>query len=364
MAKRLTLEDIGRLYRDPRQPGSLGGVDKFLSALQKEGYKLNRKNLEQWLRDDDLYQLHKPSRKKFPRRPMIVQGIDHLWQADLSDVSSLKKYNDGNRFLIFVIDSFTKFAWVRPLKDKTAQSLTKVMKNILETSGRRPLHLQTDKGSEFVNKPFKDLMKDMNINFYTSQNEETKAAFVERLQRTYKTKMFRYFTDRNTLRYVDVLEDLTHSYNNTLHSSIGFRPAEVGKEKENLVRSKMCGKWKKVKNSRGGRSILPGDQVRISIARHTFRKGYLPQWTEEIFTVHKKLVTKPPTYKLKDYNGELLEGTFYRQELQKIPEKEDRVYRVEEVLKTRKRGKRKQLYVKWVGYPKQFNSWIWEEDMV
>ena len=364
MSKRLGLEDITRLYRDPRQPGSLGGVDKFLSTLRKEGYKINRKNLKQWLQDDDLYQLHKPSRKKFPRRPMIVQGIDHLWQADLSDVSSLKKYNNGNRFLIFVIDTFTRFAWVRAIKDKTAQSLTKAMKDILEASGRRPLHLQTDKGSEFVNKPFKDLMKKMNINFYTSQNEETKAAFVERLQRTYKTKMFRYFTDRNTLRYVDVLEDLTHSYNNTPHSSIGFRPAEVGKEKEAQVRKKLCRKWKQVKDADGRKSIPPGDQVRISIARHTFRKGYLPQWTEEIFTVHQKLPTKPPTYKVRDYHGDLLEGAFYREELQKIPRKEDRVYRVEEVLKSRKRGKKKQVFVKWVGYPKQFNSWIWEEDMV
>ena len=138
MSKELTLEDITRLYRDPRQPGSLAGVDRFLTALKKQGYTIDRKSLEQQLRDDDLYQLHKPSRKKFPRRPMIVQGIDHLWQADLSDVSSLKKHNSGNRFLIFVIDTFSKYAWVRAIKDKMAQTLTKAMKDILEMSGRRP----------------------------------------------------------------------------------------------------------------------------------------------------------------------------------------------------------------------------------
>ena len=364
MSKTLTLEDITRLYRDPRQPGSLGGVDKFLSALKKEGYTIDRKSLKRHLGEDDLYQLHKPSRKKFPRRPMIVQGIDHLWQADLSDVSSLKQHNSGNRFLVFVIDTFSKYAWVRAIKDKTAQTLTKAMKDILEASGRRPLHLQTDKGSEFVNRPFKELMKAYNINFYTSQNEETKAAFVERLQRTYKTKMFRYFTDRNTLRYLNVLQDLMHSYNSTVHSSTQARPIDVGKHNETAVRHKLCSKWKRGQGSQPGKTLQKGDQVRISIARHTFRKGYLPQWTEEIFTVHQKLPTKPSTFRLRDYNGEMLEGTFYRQELQKVPENRDRVYRVEEVLKTRKRGKKKEFYVKWVGYPKQFNSWISEDDMV
>ena len=98
----------------------------------------------------------------------------------------------------------------------------------------------------------------MNINFFTSENEETKAAFVERLQRTYKTKMFRYFTDRNPLRYIDVLEDLTHSYNNTPHSSIGFRPVEVGKEEEKAVGKKICHKWKKTRTPRGGKAIAPG----------------------------------------------------------------------------------------------------------
>ena len=364
MASKLDIHKVSQLYRDPKQAGSFAGINTFLSSLRKEGYKIDRQTLKKWLQDDDLYQLHKPSRKTFPRRPIIVQGIDHLWQADLSDVSSLKNYNNGNRFLLFVIDSFSKFAWVRPMKDKTAQSITQAMRSILDDSGRKPLHFQTDKGGEFLNRPFRGLMKEKNIKFYTSQNEETKAAFVERLQRTYKTKMFRFFTDRNTLKYVNVLQDLMDSYNSTIHSSTGFRPREVDRENEVQIRKKLCQKWRRTSEKVTPRSLKEGDQVRISIARHTFRKGYLPQWSEEIFTIDQKLVTRPVTFKIADYNGERLEGTFYAEELQKVPEKADRVYRVEKVLKTRKRGKQKQLFVKWVGYPSQFNSWIWEKDLV
>ena len=355
--------EVGKLYRDPKFPGSFGGIKKFFRALQEKGKKLTEKDLKQWLKEDDLYQLHKPSRKSFPRRSIIVHGIDHLWQLDLSDVSSLKKYNGGNRFLLFAIDGFSKHAWVQPLKDKTGSVLTEAMKRIFETSGRTPLHIQTDKGGEFVNRPFKELLKSKNVNFYTSQNEETKAAFVERLQRTFKTKMFRYFTDRNTLRYTDVLQDLMQSYNNTTHSSIGKKPAEVSRDNEAEVRAKLAEIWKRPPPKESKSSPQVGDHVRLSIARHPFRKGYLPQWTEEIFTVHKVLKTKPTTYRLADLQGEVIEGTFYVQELQKVPKKSDRVYRVEKILKTRRRGRRKEFFVKWLGYPKNFNSWIREEDM-
>jgi hypothetical protein len=362
---KVKVDELAHLYRDPKFPGSFGGVRKFLTAVREKGLQIPEKDVKQWMKDEDLYQLHKPSRKTFPRRPIIVQGIDHLWQADLSDVSSLKTHNSGNRFLLFVIDAFSKYAWVTPLKDKTASTLTTAMKNILHKSNRTPLHLQTDKGSEFVNAQMKQLMRSNGVNFYTSQNEETKAAFVERLQRTYKTKMFRYFTDRNTLRYIDVLQDLMDSYNNTTHSSTGFKPVDVNKENEGIVRTRLCAKWSWPFSNRTKASPLrKGDKVRLSIARHTFRKGYLPQWTEEIFTVHQVLSTKPTTYKVVDYNGEVLKGSFYAAELQKVPDKEDRVYRIEKVLKTRKVRGRKEFYVKWQGYPKEFNSWVKEQDMV
>ena len=139
------------------------------------------------------------------KRLMIVQGIDHLWQDDLSDFSSQKKHNSYNRFFIFIINPVSKYVWTELSKTKHHRLLPKLWKTFLRC---HPLRLQMDK----------DLMKAKTINVYTSQNEETKATFVEHLQCTYKTKMFRFFTVRNTLHYLDVLEDLMHSYYNTVHS--------------------------------------------------------------------------------------------------------------------------------------------------
>lgn len=360
--KLITSAEVQKLYRDPKYPGSFGGLNKFLLALRKKGYKIRHDQLEKWLQEDDLYQMHKPSRKTFPRRPYIIQGIDHLWQVDLSDVSSLKEFNDGHRFLLFVIDCFSKYAWVRAIKDKTGKVLTEAMKDILSTTDRKPLQIQSDKGSEFVNRTFKEMLKSRGIHFYTSQNEETKAAFVERLQRTFKSKMYRFFTYNRELRYLDVLQDIMDSYNHTFHRTIGMSPAEVNKSNEASLRKKMAQHWSKAEP--GKKFLRKGDNVRLSEARYLFGKGYVGQWSQEIFTVHKRLETRPATYQVKDWKGEDVIGAFYRSELQKVPLKQDRPFYVEKVLKTRKRGKRKQLYVKWEGYPKSFNSWIWEEDFV
>ena len=89
-----------------------------------------------------------------------------------------------------------------------------------------------------------------------------------------------------------------------------------------------------------------GDQVRISKTRRTFKKGYLPNWTEEVFTVSKHVPQRPTVYKIADYDGEKLAGTFYEQELQKVTKTHDNFYRVEKILKSRIHNKRKEHYVK------------------
>ena len=359
------MSDLSDLYRDPAQPGSLGGVQKFLWGLRNTGHRTGRKKAETFLKQDELYQLHKPSRRRFPRRPTIVQGIDHLWQVDLSDVSAIKDHNDQHRYILFVIDAFSKYAWAVPLQDKKASTLAGVLRELIESTGRRPLHLMSDKGGEFVNRPVQSLLKSKDVNFYTSQNEETKAAIVERLQRTIKTKMFRYFTDKNTLRYVEVLPHLLSSYNRTLHSTTGMAPAAVDRNVDDEVRRRLAERWSKAQeNKKQSDKIRVGDSVRISIARAPFRKGYLPQWTREIFTVAAKKTTRPATFQLKDYDGDLLEGTFYAQELQKVVLSRDPIYRVEDVLRRRTRRGRREVFVSWQGYPAKFNAWIPESSLV
>ena len=96
--------------------------------------------------------------------------------------------------------------------------------------------LQSDKGTEFLNSTFQSMLRRCRIKFYISENEDLKAAVVERFNKTLKTKMFRYFTHANTRRYLDVLDNLLHSYNNTHHRSIGMAPSEVNADNEDVAK--------------------------------------------------------------------------------------------------------------------------------
>jgi RNA 3'-terminal phosphate cyclase len=102
--------------------------------------------------------------------------------------------------------------------------------------------------------------------------------------------------------------------------------------------------------------------VRLSKAKRTFKRGYIPNWTQELLTVVKSIETRPPVYLIKDDLGEILEGTFYSETLQKVIKKDD-VYKIEMILKKRKKGRRVQYLVKWLGYPDTFNSWIFKQDL-
>lgn len=334
-------------YFDPRHPGSFGGVATFKRHVKGQ---IKTKDLRTFLKSKDAYTLHKPVRLKFKRRKTFTVGIDDLWQADLVDISALSKYNDKNKYLLTCIDVFSKYAWVLPLKSKNGSALTEVFSTILDD--RQPANLQTDKGTEFLNKNFQSLLRKNAIRFYTSENDDIKASVVERFNRTLKTKMWKYFTYKNTHCYTDVLQDLVHSYNNTYHRSIDMAPSKVTKENEDFIRKRLYGQKKRPAHWK----YNIGEKVRISKSRIAFKKGYLPSWTDEIFTIVARIPSDPITYELTDLNDEKLKGKFYEEELQQIL-KDDDVYKVEKVLKTRKRGRKTEYFVKWKGYDNKFNSW-------
>ena len=347
-------ERVRKVYYDAKQPGSFGGVAPLAKVLKQK-----RSETQKWLSFEDTYTLHKPARRKFPRRRTIVGGIDHQWQADLIDAQKLKKNNGGNAFLLTCIDVFSKYAWVVPLKDKTGGTLVQAFREIL-TSGRKPLKLQTDKGTEFKNRAVQKLLREEKIDFFTTENEDIKAAVVERFNRTLKERLWRYFTKSNTTRYLDVLPDVVYAYNRSFHRSIQRAPIEVtAKNQEDVWQSLYGGEALASKR----KTLQVGDRVRISKARRVFKKGYLPSWTLELFTVDEVLQTTPTTYTIKDDHGEVLKGTFYEQELQKVGEKD--YYDIEAVLDQRlgKKGQREYL-VKWVGYDPSFNQWIPHQSLV
>ena len=345
---------LASVYYDPKRSGGFGGVDRLYKDVKKEGkFNIGRTKIKEWLMKQDAYTLHKPIRRHVKRNRVIVGGIDQQWQMDLADMQSMQKFNDGYRYLLVCIDVFSKYAWVVPLKNKKGPSLVEAFKIIL-SSGHKPEKFIMDQGTEFFNKHFKALLKDEDIELYNMYNE-TKASVVERLIRTLKTRMWRYLTAKKTMQYIHMLPDLVYSYNHTIHRSIKKKPADVTVNNEKQVWHTLYDDCNDVKHVKYKFNIA--DQVRISKIKRTFEKGHLPNFSKEIFTVSKQIPCDPPVYKLKDYDGEELKGTFYEKELQKVIKPDD-VYEVEKILKKRGRGRNVQYLVKWLGYPNKFNSWV------
>ena len=335
------------IYYNPREAGSFGGVQ----ALSRHSRK-SQSTVRKFLQGVDTYTLHKPVRRRFTRRRTFAKGIDDLFQADLVDVSNISQHNDGYRYILTCIDVFSKMAWAIPLKTKSATEVTSAFETILVD--RKCNMLQTDKGTEWLNSKFQSMLRDNDIKFYTTENEDLKASIVERFNRTLKERMWRYFTHTNTRRFLDVLPDLIHAYRHSYHRSIKMAPVDVNKNTEDLVRKRLfpVKPKKKLKYK-----FSVGDTVRISVQRIAFTKAYTGQWSEEIFTITTRHPTHPVTYGIQDLSGEAIKGKFYEDELQKIT-KRDNEYIVEKILKTRKRGGVVEYFVKWRSYPDKFNSWV------
>lgn len=337
------------IYYDADHPASYGGVKRL--ALATGAGKLAT---IEWLKAQRPYTLHKPARKRYSTRPYKTSGIDHQWQSDLVEMIPYANVNGGNRYILTIIDLFSRYSWAEPLKNKTGNEVEAAFRRVFQT-GRQPRILQTDDGREFDNRIVQHLLNIENIRFFTVKSQ-FKAAVVERFNRTLKTKMWRYFTHTGSYRWIDVLPDLLISYNNAVHRSIGVAPINVTIENENelWLKQERLGPQKVTQRDITA-PFLVGDQVRISVAKGAFAKGYLPNWTEQIYTVSQVLLTEPRQYKLRDYHNEVIKGSFYSAELQRIipPER----YAVERVIRTRKVGGRTQYLVKWHGYGDEFNSW-------
>lgn len=359
--------ELEKLYYDPSHYAGYSATAN-LSRAAKPNF--SRNEVVDWLKSQDAYTLHRPVRRKFPRLHYNVTNIDDLWEADLIDLRNLKTYNGGYSYLLVVIDVLSKFGWVEPLRDKTSSCVIKAFRNIFSRNKNRlPVYLQTDKGKEFIASDVQKFLKEKNIRFRVARNPDIKAAIVERFNRTLKERMWRYFTHKNTRRYIDILQDIVHAYNHTRHSSIKMQPAAVTLENARIARENMNRRWNigvddaEGRKNRGRKQkckYKAGELVRISRAKAAFEKGYEAGWSEEIFRIHRVLEwRRPPVYELSDLQGEVIDGIFYEQELAHvIKDLREGEFIVDRVIKTKGRGNNKQLLVSWRGYPSKFDSWI------
>ena len=307
--------------------------------------------------DDFAGELHRGVRHKFRKRRVFSPTPNHIWAADLCDLKKFSRANKGFKYLLMVIDVFSKYAYVKAMKNKTAGECTRCFREIFTESKESPRYCWVDKGTEFWNRTLKDLFKEHGVTLYSTESE-LKSCIVERFIRTYKTNMFRYFTANRTREYLSKLDELTERYNTRKHRSIQCTPEEA-KLKQNFqfVFDHLYPKEKRDRYQ----PYHVGDEVRIARKKSTFEKGYEPNFTEQVYEVSGILPTNPITYSLKNLNGAAIKGSFYRQNLVRTKQ---RIYFIEKVVKRRVKKGVKQMLVRWSDYGPEFDSWIQDRDVV
>lgn len=290
-----------------------------ICGTQKSQFIKSEKNA---VPEDDLsvqdkliraHEIFKPVRKKFRKRHIVTLGVDDLWAADLIIMDRYMKENDGFKYILNVIDTFSKFVWSIPLKKKNgklvANAFEKILKLAPENNHNPPNLLHTDKGLEFRNKDFEALLQRYGIKLYHTESVE-KSAIVERLNRTLNERLKIKFEINQNFRWVDVLPSIVSDYNNTVHTTIKMKPIDVRKEHENFINKKSMSSVQKP-------TFNVGDRVRIQVSKKTFENKYRNNWSREIFVINKIVYSDPITYKIKDLKGEDVKGSFYRYELLK-----------------------------------------------
>jgi hypothetical protein len=309
------------------------------------------------LRRQGVYTSHRQRRARFQRNHYIVSNRSDLLEADLIDVRSLSSLNDGYNYILTLIDCFSRYLWTAKLYTKTGREITDAFQSIFTGMGNKILSLRTDRGLEFTNTTFQTYLAKEDITCIRTNDPSIKASVVERLNRTLKSKIWKYFTHNNTNRYIDVLDDMTHAYNNTFHRSIKMCPAQVSDNNIKTVYRNINDQYRSERSTKP--KLKVNDHVTILIEKGVFEKSYLVNWSDEEFLIHSVIPRRPrPLYRIRDLEGEVIQGLFYEHELQLIEHDPNKSYKISQIHDRRTRRGVREVLVNWRGHHKKHNSWI------
>jgi hypothetical protein len=352
------IKDLESNYTNPGHPIAFSGIQSIYNYYNG---KLSYEQIKNVLQNFENYTLHREYHQ-LRRNPSFSHFKGYQWQMDLVDIQPLAEYNDGIRYILTVIDTFTRYAFCRLIENKTGSVVLKAFESILTEANRKPLTIVLDGGSEFRNKMFQEFCKKNKINLF-APDTSTHGAYIERFNRTLQDLTYKYMTEKNTYRFKDIFQDLVKTYNLRKHRMIGFTPyeAETNNDTHLQIRLNLSKYHNKIKPKSPIFKI--GDTVRIAKLKGKFSRGYKERTNREYFKVYKvSLIHNIPLYYLESYNGkEKIRGGFYDFELTKVGTD---VFQVEKVIKTRKLPNGEiELFVKWRDFDNSYNEWIKQTDV-
>lgn len=347
-------QNIYNNYLKPSHPtafSSSGNIRRYYRG------KYDTNTINKTLANVDSYTLHREYKRPRVSNPFFIYSLREQIQMDLIDIRQLSQHNDGVTFLLTAIDCFSKKAWVRPLQNKSAATSLEAITKLVNEVDPPIRAVFFDRGSEFVNKQVSAFLQGKDITIMHPSSEK-KASIVERFNRSLQDLIYRYMTENETFRYLNVLQDLTSAYNNRGHRTLRYLTPNEAEKKENWGKvlcslnihyAKAVGKSQKPK-------LSIGQTVRVAKLGDKMSRGYQERFNQEYFKIVDINKRMPiPMYKLQSMNDNLIiQGNFYANELQVV---NGDIFKVDYTLGTRGKGKNKQVLIKWKGFSDEHNSW-------
>jgi hypothetical protein len=340
------------LYDDPAT--GLKSYAQLWQTVKERFHGISSKRVKQFTGSQETEQTQKPVVKARVNKPIIKSAPNEQWNIDLVDLSEFAGLNNGVKYLLTVIDAFSKRAWVYGLKNKEDKGVSDSMQAIFESDGK-PLVVVSDNGSEFISHDLNQLLDLYDVrHIYTKAYSPQSNAQIERFNKTIKTKIYKFMQHYNTQHYIDALADLVKNYNNTVHSVTKRKPIElhalaIENPRSNAKVSletqaqfdeakrgieKQAAKWLDETaelplkdNIVQGTYVRIAEETKVEVKRSKlFRKSYERKWSQEIYKVaYVNLAekdTQPDSYTLMDSTGEIMNGVYYRDQLQAVNIKE------------------------------------------
>ena len=338
-----------------------GNTERLVSGLGAEKLKA-----KEWLKDQRGYTLQQPAPSgtgNYRRRKIVASDVDHIWQADLADFQDYARENNGYRYLLTVIDVFSRYGMGEPLVRKAGPDVKRALETVFNRVGRMPIKLQTDLGKEFYNQHVKGLLQRHGIEHYSTDDNEIKAAIVERFNRTLKDTISRLLVAQGTVNWTANIQPVIQGYNQSYHRTLRTSPLAVmqmsGSERSKLWDRQyphVCDNPEHMyQNVKDDLHLNVGDYVLLQVEKKRFEHGFTPRWTREVFRIWKKCFSAGRIYfKLQDLKGEEVDGSWLSEQLNKV-NGPDGMQRVVERVVDRRPG---EVKVKYLGWPDKHNRWV------
>lgn len=348
---------LENVYFDAKWPGSFQGVRKVTTQLRQDGYRVNLASIQKWLNKQNSYTLYRRINNKFKRGRVSVHTVNEQLDCDLAFMSGYERENEGYIGFLCTVDVLSRYCRAELIKSKKPAEIVKCLEKILNKNKIQVM--RCDHGREFDNSLVRKFLTSKSVKLILTHSD-FKANYCEALIKTLKTRLFKLMTHSNSPVWFNRLSDIVLSYNNTVHSAHGFKPVDVNADNAFLVQSLEYMRKSRKSNSKATKfKFSIGDNVRVNYTKDSFHRQYHITYSGEIFTVYKRYRRQGiPVYQLKEWDGSVIEGVFYSEQLLPVTLSTNDTFKIEKILRTRGKGKKREALVKWIiriniihGYP-------------